>query len=331
MSLYTSAADCTHPRSGSERSQADSARVDRCRPRAPASTRLPADGRLQVPERSSKARCVVDHEQNAGSQRRSRRAGCPRQSGAHPRRHPVARALARRPGGGISPLLRRSQHRRHVRYLGTSARHVGKGAFSRLRRMRRVSSPVFPPFFRVPKPFARFPLHKLSVATSPTRESPVVATGSTGRSKISITLGICTTKSVFCLTTAAAGTVVDWTFQNLRRSSAKSTRICRLSRCSSCSTSHQSCSTRRTWTWPCPVSFSTIPSLHIPHHSHRCVGTYQTGKRIIRIASFGANLEVFTSKQRPRKLRVYGSDGVEYNFLLKGRLQSRRRAAGNDG
>ncbi|BGP55274.1 hypothetical protein JCM8202_000651 [Rhodotorula sphaerocarpa] len=47
-------------------------------------------------------------------------------------------------------------------------------------------------------------------------------------------------------------------------------------------------------------------------------GTYQTGKRIIRIASFGTNLEVFTSKQRPRKLRVYGSDGVEYNFLLKG-------------
>ncbi|GAA5970883.1 hypothetical protein JCM11641_004492 [Rhodosporidiobolus odoratus] len=47
-------------------------------------------------------------------------------------------------------------------------------------------------------------------------------------------------------------------------------------------------------------------------------GTYQTGKRIIRIASFGANLEVFTSKQRPRKLRVQGSDGVDYNFLLKG-------------
>ncbi|GJN89148.1 hypothetical protein Rhopal_002122-T1 [Rhodotorula paludigena] len=47
-------------------------------------------------------------------------------------------------------------------------------------------------------------------------------------------------------------------------------------------------------------------------------GTYQAGKRIVRIASFGANLEVFTSKQRPRKLRVYGSDGVEYNFLLKG-------------
>ncbi|CEQ40386.1 SPOSA6832_01995, partial [Sporobolomyces salmonicolor] len=47
-------------------------------------------------------------------------------------------------------------------------------------------------------------------------------------------------------------------------------------------------------------------------------GTYQTGKRIIRIGSFGPTLEVFTSKQRPRKLRIYGSDGIEYNFLLKG-------------
>ncbi|GAA5848144.1 hypothetical protein JCM3766R1_000463 [Sporobolomyces carnicolor] len=47
-------------------------------------------------------------------------------------------------------------------------------------------------------------------------------------------------------------------------------------------------------------------------------GTYTTGKRTIRIASFGPTLEVFTSKQRPRKLRIQGSDGVEYNFLLKG-------------
>lgn len=60
-----------------------------------------------------------------------------------------------------------------------------------------VSSPSFPSFARVPKPFARFPLRKLSVAISPTRESPVAATGSTGRSKISITLGICTTRCAF--------------------------------------------------------------------------------------------------------------------------------------
>ncbi|SCZ93158.1 BZ3500_MvSof-1268-A1-R1_Chr6-2g08497 [Microbotryum saponariae] len=47
-------------------------------------------------------------------------------------------------------------------------------------------------------------------------------------------------------------------------------------------------------------------------------GTYQTGKKIVRIASFGPTSEVFTSKQRPRKLRIVGSDGVDYNFLLKG-------------
>ncbi|KAM0787611.1 hypothetical protein ACM66B_003678 [Microbotryomycetes sp. NB124-2] len=47
-------------------------------------------------------------------------------------------------------------------------------------------------------------------------------------------------------------------------------------------------------------------------------GTYTTGKRIIRIASFGPTSEVFTSKQRPRKLRIVGSDGIDYIFLLKG-------------
>ncbi|KAK4703758.1 serine/threonine-protein kinase mTOR, partial [Phenoliferia sp. Uapishka_3] len=47
-------------------------------------------------------------------------------------------------------------------------------------------------------------------------------------------------------------------------------------------------------------------------------GTYSTSKKIVRISSFGSSLEVFTSKQRPRKLKVIGSDGREYNFLLKG-------------
>ncbi|KAL8292423.1 hypothetical protein RQP46_001035 [Phenoliferia psychrophenolica] len=47
-------------------------------------------------------------------------------------------------------------------------------------------------------------------------------------------------------------------------------------------------------------------------------GSYSSGKKINRIASFGSSLEVFTSKQRPRKLTVFGSDGLPYNFLLKG-------------
>lgn len=68
-----------------------------------------------------------------------------------------------------------------------------------------------------------------------------------------------------------------------------------------------------------PGKCTALPRKRYASFAHSgSTGTYQTGKRIIRIGSFGANLEVFTSKQRPRKLRVYGSDGVEYNFLLKG-------------
>lgn len=36
------------------------------------------------------------------------------------------------------------------------------------------------------------------------------------------------------------------------------------------------------------------------------------------IASFATQLVVITSKQRPRKLTIHGSDGEDYAFLLKG-------------
>ncbi|EPS72515.1 hypothetical protein M569_02243, partial [Genlisea aurea] len=39
---------------------------------------------------------------------------------------------------------------------------------------------------------------------------------------------------------------------------------------------------------------------------------------VVTIASFAPQLVVITSKQRPRKLTIYGSDGEEYAFLLKG-------------
>ncbi len=35
------------------------------------------------------------------------------------------------------------------------------------------------------------------------------------------------------------------------------------------------------------------------------------------IAAFAPQLHVITSKQRPRKLTIHGSDGAEYMFLLK--------------
>jgi len=38
----------------------------------------------------------------------------------------------------------------------------------------------------------------------------------------------------------------------------------------------------------------------------------------VQIVSFAPTLSVFNSKQRPRKLAIQGSDGVEYSFLLKG-------------
>jgi FKBP12-rapamycin complex-associated protein len=53
-------------------------------------------------------------------------------------------------------------------------------------------------------------------------------------------------------------------------------------------------------------------------------GTYQSGKAIIRIASFEENARVINSKQRPRELRMTGSDGATYGFLLKGREDIRQ-------
>jgi FKBP12-rapamycin complex-associated protein len=47
-------------------------------------------------------------------------------------------------------------------------------------------------------------------------------------------------------------------------------------------------------------------------------GTYQSGKRIIRILNFDTTFSVISSKQRPRKLSLNGSDGNAYAFVLKG-------------
>jgi FKBP12-rapamycin complex-associated protein len=47
-------------------------------------------------------------------------------------------------------------------------------------------------------------------------------------------------------------------------------------------------------------------------------GTYKAGKPVIKIASFDPVLKVITSKQRPRKLTMCGSDGFDWHFLLKG-------------
>jgi hypothetical protein len=46
-------------------------------------------------------------------------------------------------------------------------------------------------------------------------------------------------------------------------------------------------------------------------------GTYIAGEALVTIAAFAPQLHVITSKQRPRKLTISGSDGAEYMFLLK--------------
>lgn len=47
-------------------------------------------------------------------------------------------------------------------------------------------------------------------------------------------------------------------------------------------------------------------------------GTYRAEAPVVTIASFATQLVVITSKQRPRKLTIHGSDGEDYAFLLKG-------------
>ena len=47
-------------------------------------------------------------------------------------------------------------------------------------------------------------------------------------------------------------------------------------------------------------------------------GTYRADREVVAIERFAPAIKVMTSKQRPRRLTVMGSDGVEYVFLLKG-------------
>ncbi|KAF2398484.1 hypothetical protein EJ06DRAFT_583742 [Trichodelitschia bisporula] len=47
-------------------------------------------------------------------------------------------------------------------------------------------------------------------------------------------------------------------------------------------------------------------------------GTYESGKPVVRIVSFDPVASVIQSKQRPRKLVLKGSDGINYQYLLKG-------------
>ena len=56
----------------------------------------------------------------------------------------------------------------------------------------------------------------------------------------------------------------------------------------------------------------SIPGLYAPH------------KPLITIAGFAAKLDVLASKQRPRRMLMFGSNGKEYTFLLKGHEDTRQ-------
>jgi FKBP12-rapamycin complex-associated protein len=47
-------------------------------------------------------------------------------------------------------------------------------------------------------------------------------------------------------------------------------------------------------------------------------GSFRSDRKIVKIQKFASVLPVLSSKQHPRKMQVYGSDGREYMFLLKG-------------
>lgn len=47
-------------------------------------------------------------------------------------------------------------------------------------------------------------------------------------------------------------------------------------------------------------------------------GTYRIGENVIKIAKFEPVFQVISSKQRPRKISIKGSDGKDYQYALKG-------------
>jgi FKBP12-rapamycin complex-associated protein len=76
------------------------------------------------------------------------------------------------------------------------------------------------------------------------------------------------------------------------------------------------------------TQISTLKSIEMHHVSPALTnavnlslaipGTYKPNKPTVSIAGFSASVDVIASKQRPRKMHMTGSDGVEYKFLLKG-------------
>jgi FKBP12-rapamycin complex-associated protein len=70
--------------------------------------------------------------------------------------------------------------------------------------------------------------------------------------------------------------------------------------------------------FPPALAFPSLIPLLLQGLELAVPGTYIAGEPLVTIAAFAPQLHVITSKQRPRKLTIHGSDGAEYMFLLKG-------------
>ena len=72
----------------------------------------------------------------------------------------------------------------------------------------------------------------------------------------------------------------------------------------------------------------TLTTLELRYVSHRLLsardlelslpGNYIPGAELVTIVAFAPTMHVITSKQRPRRLQIHGSDGKDYGYLLKG-------------
>ncbi|KAL6013170.1 hypothetical protein ACLOJK_003662 [Asimina triloba] len=82
---------------------------------------------------------------------------------------------------------------------------------------------------------------------------------------------------------------------------------------------HECCLNYRTTGQDAELTQSVSPELVNCCHLELAVpGTYRAGLPVVTIANFAPQLVVITSKQRPRKLTIHGSDGEDHTFLLKG-------------
>ncbi|KAL9940634.1 hypothetical protein V8E36_000122 [Tilletia maclaganii] len=82
------------------------------------------------------------------------------------------------------------------------------------------------------------------------------------------------------------------------------------------------------------VPASATPQLDLQYCSPRLLevrnlelavpGTYDIGKPLVTIVTFEQNVIILTSKQRPRRLKLRGSDGKTYQYLLKGHEDTRQ-------